>query len=52
MVRTENLMLKAAKTLGYVLPLSQRKAALRGAVAWPSSELPADVGAYQHWPWP
>ena len=49
MVRTENLLLKAGRTLGYVLPLSQRKAAMPQAVGWPSADMPVDCGAYQHW---
>ena len=49
MVRTENLLLKAGRTLGYVLPLSQRKAPMPPAVGWPSADMPIDCGAYQHW---
>lgn len=52
MVRTENLLLKAARSLGYVLPLSQRRHAMPPAVGWPSSEMPPDIRAYHHWPWP
>ena len=48
MVRTENLLLKAARTLGYVLPLNTVPAHLR----WSSSMMPSDGRAYQHWPWP
>jgi len=51
MVRTENLLLRAGRATGYVLPLSARKHALPPAVGWASADMPADTRAYQHWPW-
>ena len=48
MVRTENLMLKAATTLELALPLGR----LPAAVAWPQSQMIDDAMAFQHWPWP
>jgi hypothetical protein len=47
MVRTENLLLRAARTLGYTLPLGSLPEEMR----WPSSLVPPDATAYQHWPW-
>ena len=47
MVRTENLLLKAGRTLGYALPLG----VLPEEVRWSSSVVPRDATAYQHWPW-
>ena len=48
MVRTENLMLKAAATLELALPLGR----LPAEVAWSQSQMIDDAMAYQHWPWP
>lgn len=48
MVRTENLLLKAARTLAYVLPLNTVPVHLR----WSSAMMPSDGRAFQHWPWP
>ena len=47
MVRTENLLLKAAKTLRYALPLGL----LPSAVSWSQNQMIDDAVAYQHWPW-
>ncbi len=48
MIRTENLLLKAAKTLQIALPLGL----LPREVAWSSAQMIDDALAYQHWPWP
>ena len=48
MVRTENLMLRAAATLELALPLGR----LPAAVAWSQYQMIDDAMAYQHWPWP
>ena len=43
MVRTENLLLKAARTLHYALPLNTVPIQLR----WPAAQMPSDGRAYQ-----
>ena len=52
MVRTENLLLKAARSQGYVLPLSAGLSAVPASLRWTSSEMVSDTRAYNHWPWP
>ena len=50
MVRTENLLLKAARSQGYVLPLSAGITPVPTALRWTSSEMVFDTRAYNHWP--
>ena len=52
MVRTENLLLKAAKSQGYVLPLAVGNTPVPASLRWSSNEMVSDTRAYNHWPWP
>ena len=45
MVRTENLLLKAARTLQYALPLNTIPMELR----WTQAQMASDSRAFQHW---
>ena len=52
MVRTENLLLKAARSQGYVLPLTSGNTAVPLSLRWSSDQMVYDTRAYNHWPWP
>ena len=43
MVRTENLLLKAARSEGYVLPLSHSQSPVPASLRWSSSEMVSDT---------